>query len=141
MSYDYKAKGAADFKAAKKDERLFHNPENHGRLYREGWHAARRAAAEEERLAGFEHAGQTPPKNSFRCSDCAPEFSCWSTGETCRKKPTGGTFVVTAGGKTSDPIPFNAKPDVVAAALETLRKPDSAPVPEKPLAGQLDLFG
>lgn len=60
MSYDYTAKGAADFAANSKDERLFHNTLDHGRLYREGWHAARRAAELEDRLSGFEHAGQTP---------------------------------------------------------------------------------
>lgn len=61
MPYDYKAKGGEDFAAQKKDERLFHNSGDHGRLYREGWHKARRDAEDEERFRGFEHAGQTPP--------------------------------------------------------------------------------
>ena len=136
MSYDFKAKGAADFKAGKKDERLFHNPENHGRLYREGWHGARRDAASPT-FPG-------DPLSAHRDGVAASQQSSSS--------PTGGTFVITAGGKTSEPIHFKAKPDVVAAALENLRKPDPAPAPEKPLGappgvpgagedGQLDLFG
>lgn len=57
---DHKAKGAADFAARNKNHELFHDAGNAGRLYREGWHAARRAAEDDDRLAGFEHAGQRP---------------------------------------------------------------------------------
>jgi hypothetical protein len=42
---DLRAKGAADFAANDKDLVLFHDGGNEGRLYREGWHNARRAAA------------------------------------------------------------------------------------------------
>lgn len=59
MSYDFRAKGSSDFIAGKKDERMFHNTADHGRLYREGWHHARRMA-DEISGQGFEHAGQTP---------------------------------------------------------------------------------
>lgn len=44
MSYDYEAKGSADFKTGKKDARLYDNVENHGASYRRGWQKARREA-------------------------------------------------------------------------------------------------
>lgn len=128
-AYDYAQKGAADFAAKRKDERLFHSGQDNGRLYREGWHAARRAAEEDDSGAGFEHAGQTPV--SHRCGDCSPDFGCWSAAEPCRKapRPTHGTFTVTAGGKTSAPISYKAKPAEVAAAIETVLPPPPAAVP------------
>lgn len=64
MKYDYRAKGGADFTAGAKDPRLFHNTEDHGRLYREGWHAARRAKEMGPMMTGgegFEHAGVNVP--------------------------------------------------------------------------------
>jgi hypothetical protein len=63
MSYDFRAKGSADFIAGKKDQRMFHNIEDHGRLYREGWHDARRKA---DQPAGFTH-----PEGCI-CRDCLP---------------------------------------------------------------------
>ncbi len=241
MSYDFKAKGSADFKAGKKDERLFHNPEDHGRLYREGWHGARRAAAEQlpptfpgdplsahrDGVAASQQASSSPELPRFNGADYVPDrdhgrlssqflriFDLMKDGKPrtlseieeatgdpaasisaqlrhMRKPrfgghiverqyldgglysyrlragatdadPGRGTFTITAGGKTSEPIHFKAKPDVVAAALEqltasdrcpndtdgdgdchlcyrkggcpNLRKPDPAPAPEKPLA-------
>jgi hypothetical protein len=65
MTYDFKEKGAADFATGKKDLRLFHNTENHGRLYREGWHAARRNAEDE-------HAGQTPVADPVEVKKLTP---------------------------------------------------------------------
>jgi len=130
-SYDYRQKGADDFLANRKDDRLFHSGQDNGRLYREGWHAARRALAEGD---GFEHAGQTPI--SQRCGDCSPDFGCWSDAAPCRKVPlpTRGTFTVTAGGKTSAPISYKAKPAEIAAAIETVVPTPPAAVPAVPPA-------
>lgn len=44
IAYDYQAKGASDFVAGRKDDRLYGNPENHGASYRRGWQQARRDA-------------------------------------------------------------------------------------------------
>lgn len=64
VSYDYQAKGAADFKAGKRDDRLYENPENHGASYRRGWQQARREAdaGQETRPAPDPvKAKETPP--------------------------------------------------------------------------------
>jgi len=42
--YDYISKGASDYAAGKRDERLYNDAESeHGRKYRTGWQNARRA--------------------------------------------------------------------------------------------------
>lgn len=86
---DFKAKGAADFKAASKDHVTFHDAGNNGRLYREGWHAARRAAEDDDRLAGFEHAGQTPvePPAAGTPETPAPRAEDVTAGERADPEP------------------------------------------------------
>lgn len=46
--YDYEGKGAADFKAGRRDDRLYNQTDlaGPGVSYRRGWQAARRAAAD-----------------------------------------------------------------------------------------------
>lgn len=41
---DYRELGRHHFEKGSKSEKIFHRSDDSGRLYREGWHAARRAA-------------------------------------------------------------------------------------------------
>lgn len=130
-AYDYKKKGADDFAAGRKDERLFHSGQDNGRLYREGWHAARRALAEpplpssSQPTGGtftFTMGGRTTPPLSYKAK---PE----EIAAAIEKLSQPPAPVVQA------PL---TPPDVPTPAPKPREPGKLSPKPTAP--GQLDLF-
>lgn len=138
MSYDYEAKGRADFTSGFKDDRLYANGERHGEDYRRGWQAARREKEmfDDDRFAGFEHAGQTPvagvePNLAPEHLSCpAPEIGA-SSADDCPFAPPVSVFA------SSNEV---AKTDKPKPSL-TVKRPDPAVAPSPTPSAQLDLFG
>jgi hypothetical protein len=115
---DHRAAGAADFAKGAKDEAIFHRADNPGRLYREGWHAARRAAELEER--------PPPPIICMYCSK--PWITSTSATTGCCD-----AVRIRAGFLAPPPRP-QPPPDPVP--------PAKVPAPKKKTdTAQLDLFG
>jgi DNA (cytosine-5)-methyltransferase 1 len=102
VSYDYKAKGSADFAAKKKDERLFHSGEDCGRLYREGWHAARRAAEPNE-----------PPGTPAAPAPVEPPSDAPASGSEAREQAKGGAE--RGNGEPTSRPPAPPEPDEIPA--------------------------
>jgi hypothetical protein len=107
MIIDQKAKGSEDFFAGKKDLPLFHATDNGARLYREGWHAARRWAED------------NPTGTMITFLNVPP--TCGKTphpGEPVRA--IGGSFTITTlSGATTEPIPHDATEQDVRKAMIT----------------------
>lgn len=106
MSTDYRAKGSGDFIASTKDERLFHSAEDCGRLYREGWHDARRRAP-------------------GHCDTCDPQRRCWATGYACAA--AASTFEGSDHAGHAPIIPFPSPSGAMGTGPEA-EKPAAVPV-------------
>lgn len=113
VAYDYEAKGAADFKANRKDERLYANAENHGASYRRGWQNARRQAdaGQDTRPAPF----HVEPKGIAR--EPKPEDWNGSPGSVSIVQPVEVTF-----GPERTPLPDGVKVESVRISLPVTRE-------------------
>lgn len=83
-----------------------------------GWTQTRLAAAmgiAQPRVSEFRLGRRRVPEPQARLLEYIVDK------EMARRAPTGGTFTLTYGGKTTAPIPFDAAPGEIRGALKTIR--------------------
>ncbi len=142
MSYDYEAKGRADFDAGTKDERLYSIGEPHGAAYRKGWQQARREAEARAEGLAVPNPGQIAPvapeiqPPAAQSPDDVPDFVAAAPikeGAAVVLDPEGRVWpVVSKAAERVEPT----KEDQRLHAGE-----DKPAKPEKRDPDQLDLFG
>lgn len=105
------------------------------RMVEEVW-AAEAAVLFEERVKGW--PAVTVDKFRRELGDKTTIIGATDSLDLKPGAPTGGTFTVTSGGKTSAPIPHDAKPAAIKAAVDAAVAPAAVPAPQKPAEPRVD---